>query len=473
MAKVVYDGSFGDKRLDNKGNQFQRALFRNSVNSIQQIAESRAEQKSFYRFLHNSKTTEDLLIKETVNACAKSIQGRFVLAMQDTTEADFTAHSGRLLTDSGLGSLSYPKDIGFKLHPSLVVDAQTCYPLGFSDIKIWNRDPEINRERDSEYKKLPIEEKESYRWLESSINTKEALAGAAAVIIVQDREGDIFDQLAAIPDEKTFFLIRSQINRQTTTNEKLWTAIDKEEVAGTYEVKVEADLRRKTPSRVATVAVKYLSTEIRCPKNHIKKALRSKTVRLFVVEAKEADTEGVEEPIHWRLITTWPVNNFEDALGVIEWYTWRWLIEDVFKQLKKEGCNIEGSELESGWAIRKLCILMLDTIVKLLQMRIAYNCQEGENPEIGTVFTEQEQKCLHLLNRKMEGGTTKLQNPHPSSKLAWAVWIIARLGGWKGYKSQRRPGMATLQTGLNDFYKSYLIYELLHEQHPQKDVGTR
>lgn len=135
--------------------------------------------------------------------------------------------------------------------------------------------------------------------------------------------------------------------------------------------------------------------------------------------------------------------------------------------LKKEGFNIESSELESGWAIRKLTVIMLDIIIKLMQMHIAYNYPEGQSPATETVFTEQEQACLKALTPRLEGKTKALQNPYPPSQLKWAVWVIARLGGWKGYASQRPPGMTTLFKGLEKFHLTFEGWSL------QIDVGTR
>jgi hypothetical protein len=465
MISVNYNKCFGDRRIEKRGADLHLGLFRSAVHSIQSIAESRAEQKGFYRFLHNSKAAEGELIKELTQRCGKLAKDKIVLSIQDTTEVNLSKHLNRIKKDSGLGDIDdNVRGLGFKLHPSLVVDAETCTPLGFSDIRIWNRPIDMADKTARGYKKLPIEEKESYKWVESSINTKKALDEAKAVIIVQDREGDIFEQFVQIPDEKTFLLIRSQTDRKIVSNEKLWDALGKSEVRGQYELEIFADRRRKTPARTANIEVRCVVAEIKCPVHDKKNKLN--TVTLFAVEAKETNSE-VEEPVHWRLVTTWPVTNLEDALCIIDWYTWRWQIEEVFRTLKKEGYNIEGSEMESGWAIRKLSIIMLDVIVKLMQMRIAYNRPEGEGPATDTAFSAEEQDCLVVINKKLEGTTEKLQNGSNPSKLKWAVWVIARLGGWKGYKSQRPPGMTTLQKGLIKFY------DILQGWNFQKDVGTR
>ena len=440
-------------------------LFRTSVHSIQRIAEHRSEQKGFYRFLKNDKVCEDKLTKELANRCGKLTKGKIVLSIQDTTEVNLFRHTNRIDKSSGVGDIADSRGgIGFMIHPSLVIDALSCFPLGFSDIKMWNRSIDMEDKHERDYKNLPIEDKESYKWVESSNKTKEALKEAKAIIIVQDREGDIFDQFADIPDEQTFLLIRSQFNRRTDSNEKLWTTLGKSTVLGQYELQVTADSRRNTSARTATIEVRGIEITIKRPKNNKKEG--AKLVSIYAIEAKEINTT-VKEPIHWRLATTWPVNGFEDCACVIEWYTWRWQIEELFRTLKKEGYNIEASELENGWAIRKLAIMMMDVIIKLMQMRIVYNRPEEEGQEAASVFSEQEQHCLEETGRRLEGKTKQLQNPYQPKSLKWAVWVIARLGGWKGYKSQRPPGLTTLQEGLNRFYAIFNGWSI------QKDVGTR
>ena len=471
MLRINYSKCFGDKRLEARGEALHKALFQNGTRSIKGASRDWAEQKGNYRFLHSEKTTEEKLKEEIISRCSEAVKGKVVLAIQDTTEADLSTHIGRLnLADSeqgsGLGKIDNDRGgIGFKLHPSLVVDAGTCMPLGYSDIRIWHRPMDGGNRFDRNYKRLPIEEKESYKWLETSKNTKKNLAEAQAIIIVQDREGDIFEQFSQIPDDKTFLLVRAFINRTTIFEEKLWDKLSRSEVLGQYQLEVSTDSHSKEPGRVATIEVRLASVDIKPPVRDRKN--KGQTVSLYVVEAREINTTA-KEPILWRLLTTWPVNSYEDALMIIEWYSWRWFIEELFRILKKGGFDIERSELESGWAVRKLTILLLDVIIKLMQMHIAYNEPEEANvPEASLVFNEQEQQCLQILNSRIEGKTEALKNPYPSAKLNNAAWIIARLGGWKGYKSQRPPGMNIMFNGIRKFYDIFDGWSL------PKDVGTR
>ena len=163
---------------------------------------------------------------------------------------------------------------------------------------------------------------------------------------------------------------------------------------------------------------------------------------------------AVKQPVCWHLLTTIPVTTLEEAMLIIEWYSWRWMIEEVFRILKKEGYDIEASELESGGSVRKLSLLMLDAIIKIFQMRIAWEePEEGLSAAIS--FTEIEMECIDMQCKKMEGKTEKQKNPYKKGSLKYATWVIARLGGWKGYASERKPGITTLWIGLEKFYNIF------------------
>ncbi len=464
MYPTNYEKYFGDVRLEKRGKQLIERLFKNGSRSLQSISLSRSEQKAFYNLLRNDKVTEQKLIKELSARCARAAKGRVVLAIQDTSEVNLSAHKNRIDLASGVGIIDSPHEgeFGFKIHPSLVVDASNCFPLGFADMRIWNRPLEKKTKYERSYHKQPIEQKESNKWLEVSKKTKECLDEAEAVVIIQDREGDIFDQFQQLPDKKTFLLIRSRTDRRLEQGGKLWNRLSEAPLAGSYDLFIDADSHSKASARNALIEVRFDQIEIVAPRAC--KDRQSQVV--YAIEAKEVQTTA-QEPVYWRLLTTWPVQDYETARMIIEWYTWRWLIEEVFRMLKKEGFDIEGSELEKGWAIRKLCLMILDTIMKLLQMYIAYNMPEGEDADIEVCFKKEEQICLEAINRKAEGKTTALKNPYTPKGLKWAAWVIARTGGWKGYKSQRAPGMTTLMRGLQCFWQLYDGWNL------NKDMGTR
>jgi hypothetical protein len=325
------------------------------------------------------------------------------------------------------------------------MDAESFMPYGFSDVKVWNRGHQAAAKDKSHAKNMaPISEKESYKWIESSINSKQTLTAARQVIIIQDREGDIYEQFCMVPDERTHLLIRAKTNRILSERSRLFEHLARLPKQGDYEIMLEGDSRKGIKKRTAIIEVRF--SKVTISSNQYNDKSLPQTKELYAIEAREI-TEGIENPIVWRLLTTLPVESLAEALLCIQWYTCRWIIEEVFRILKKEGFDIEASELSQGKAIRKLCLLMLETIIKLFIMQIAYAMpQEEVSPR--NCFSEQEIECMEHLMEQLEGRTEKLKNPYTPKDLKRYIWVIARLGGWKGYNSERKPGITTFSIGL-------------------------
>ena len=432
----------------NRGNSILNRLFANSVHSIRRLASNDSEAKAIYRFLQNDHVSEDDIIRNMSSNCVSCVGNRPVLCIQDTSDVNLYNHKNRIKKDDYIGTTNAATNgLGFHIHPGFVIDAESFMPYGFSTIKIWNRSHEQVRKDVSHQKKmLPIEGKESYGWIETSLKSKNVLQSASEIIIVQDREGDIYEQFALVPDSKTHLLIRAKTNRILQGKQKLFEYLSSQPLQGSYEVKVEGDKRRSTTKRNAKIEVRFSAVTISA-NNYVNKNL-PKNMSLYAIEAKEVG-DDIKNPIHWRLLTTKRVENLQTALLCIEWYTCRWIIEEVFRILKKEGFNIEASELSQPKAIRKLCLMMLETIIKLFIMQIAYAIPEESCPH--SCFSAEEVECLEHQIGQLEGKTDKLKNPYTSSDLKRYIWAIARLGGWKGYLSERKPGITTFWIGLQKF----------------------
>lgn len=169
------------------------------------------------------------------------------------------------------------------------------------------------------------------------------------------------------------------------------------------------------------------------------------------------------------MLTTYCIERYDQAIDIIELYRKRWHIEQLFRLLKKQGFETEESELETGWALRKLSILALNASLRIMQLMHA---TEDENAQpLSEVFTESEQRCLEQANQHLNGSSAKLMNPYKPLSLIWARWIIARLGGWKGYASQRNAGPITLKRGLDNFNQMYYGWCLALKYF--EDVGTQ
>lgn len=393
-----------------------------------------------------------MLMESLKNQCKINSKGAHLICLQDTTEYNFQHHIGRL--DEGtLGLVGNNKDTGFFCHLMLCFDADNCLPTGISYAHLWSCPPERKNKDQRAYKKLPIEEKESYRWIEASQKTKENLSLSEHLTIISDREGDIYQLWSRIPDTKTDLIIRARGDRRlhNKTNTVL-QELDNQAVSGEYFVDIKSDKRKGRSGHKAKLKVKYLQVEIKKPysvkgDNNIDQEF----VQVFVVEAKEdqGTVPHGEVPIHWMLFTTHNVENYDQARQVLKWYSFRWQIEQFFRITKKQGLDFESSQLETGDGLKKLALMGFAAALKVLQLSLA---RDGDNNEqVSKFFTKQESIVLNVLNSNLEGETKKQQNPFNKNTLAWASWIIARLGSWSGYKSQGPPGPITYKRGYDEF----------------------
>ena len=344
-----FRGSFGDKRIEKRAVQALHKLTPGRNSSIRQVTESDAQQKSFYRLFNNKKFNEKAIEQSIVNRCGRLCKGRHVLCIQDTTEFNLSGQQGRVKASSGLGKTTKEGIPGFMLHSSLVADANSGSALGYSYIKAWEREEDAPDRHIRKYKQLPIEEKESYKWIEASMQTKELLKQSETITIIADRESDIYDLLATVPDQKVHLLIRSNANRQILQGGTLVDYLNSLPVMDHYNLMVRGDVRKSNEKRTAIMELKWGKVAVIKPQKCRNKALPS-SKQLYVVEVKEQKkTAG---GIYWRIVTTHPVTNREQAMQIIEWYKQRWYIEQIHRLLKTEGFRIERSQLEQGWAIR-------------------------------------------------------------------------------------------------------------------------
>src|SRR2546423_696005 len=170
-----YIGKFGDKRLDKRAIALTSLLCFGQSSSIHGITQKEAEQKAAYRFLANEKVEEPLLIDIIKEKSSYLCTDKNVLVIQDSSEINLEDHRNRLQRGTGIGLTGNNKDLGFFLHSSLVLDGDQEIILGFSDIQLWHRPEDKADKEQRAYKSLPIEEKESYKWIKASKQSKEHL----------------------------------------------------------------------------------------------------------------------------------------------------------------------------------------------------------------------------------------------------------------------------------------------------------
>lgn len=451
-----YKGRFGDKRLAHRAGLLSQTLLTGKTSSIHAATQTEADQKGFYRFLSNENVTEQELIGELTQRCSVNVQGRDVLVIEDTSSVGLSQHASHIKPGSGVGLVGNKTGLGFLTHASLVIDANTETMLGFCDVQLWHRTEDKANNTTKIYKRQAIDQKESYKWIRAGKQAQQNLATAQSITIIEDREGDIYEQFCLIPDERTDLIIRSRDNRKLADGSRLYDRLAQAPVLGSYEIEVYGDIRKQKISRTATVAVKCQAVTIRKPAS-VKTKNIPDTLTVYAVEVKETDPT-IKQPICWRLLTTRKTETYQQAVAVIQRYKHRWYIEQLFRLLKKRGYQIQDSQLENGWAIRKLFVLVLNAALRVMQLYLAYG--EEESQPTTEVFNEEEIRCLEVIEKKHIIQTENTSNPFKKEKLAWASWVIARLGGWKGNNKQQRAGPILLKNGLDKFETMYQGWKL-------------
>lgn len=465
-----YRNSFGDKRLSNRHTELLDRMSRKQSIVINQVSEQRSEQTGFYRFISNSKVGLPELIYENSILKEDLVKGKDILILQDTTSVPLrTKLKKKTHWQKAIGVIDDNRTPGFYIHSSLAIDWSNHGVLGLGDAVVYTRplntkNKEENQQERTSRRKLSVEQQESYVWALGISNTSKQLASSQRMTAVMDQGADKYEIIAHILEYPSrHIIVRSKENRQVL-NEK---GVPEHRLSQVLGVVDWVDLRKvriralnhysksngklvQRQARKALLRIRYTKVQLAEPSG-LNRRVPTLKRPLYVVEVKE-DASTVpqgEQPIQWRILTTWELCTINQAWSVIEAYQARWYIEQLFRVLKMQGLCIEYCQLKTSQAIKKQAVMALNIATKAMQLTLA---REG-NPfiPIETMFDEQEQQVLSKINKKLEGSTQKQSNPHDPNSLAWAAWVIARLGGWKGYATQRPPGPITMKRGLQDF----------------------
>lgn len=452
---------FRDKRLEKKGHQLLTQMMTKQTVILNRLAEGRKDLLSYHRFFNNKKVEPAKLIKAITDDCVKQVKGKKLLCFQDTSEYNYQRHAARI-KEGELGPTGNDVDIGFFAHPMLVMDAEQKVSIGLSDLILWHRKFDKEDKYAREYKKLPIEEKESYRWIASCERSKQRFLSCKHITFVADREADIYELWDRVPDKQTDLIIRCRSDRNLY-NEKgsLFTKASSQVALGSYQVEVKENKKKGRSKHVAELEVRSARVKIKRPEI-LRKGQHSDYIELTVVEAREKEStvkEG-EPPVHWYLLTTLSVDSFEQAKEVVEQYSQRWQIEQLFRISKHQGLDMEASQMETGNGLMNMCVLALQVSMKILQLTQG---RDNENISAQIAFNKDQIDLLETVEKKYEGKTVAQKNPYKKHTLSWSAWIIARLGGWKGYQKQSIPGPITFYRGIVEFDRIFMAWTFLKQ----------
>lgn len=370
-----------------------------------------------------------------------------VLAIQDTTSLNYAAHKAT----SGLGPIDGNGSNGIHVHSVLAVSSDGV-PLGLVHQQVWSRDAQKKRSKE-ERKKLPIEEKESYRWLQSADATSKAMGASTHIITVADREADIFELFALPRPDNMDLLIRAVQDRRVQVGDaeigKLWERVNAVQPAN-QTLTIHLEHKPGISARDVTLMVRWLTVSL-LPS--AKKKHKHAPIPLTAILVTEVNPPEGVEPLEWLLLTTLAVETFQQAAQCVLWYRFRWLIERYHFVLKS-GCHLEKLQLETAERLERAVALYCIAAWRLLHLTYLARVTPAASCEV--VFQTHEWQALHAFTYQ----TTMLPATPPS--LHEATRLVAKLGGFLARKSDGEPGVQTIWRGLRRLDDLASMWLLLH-----------
>ena len=460
------DVDFGDVRLNRRLMKICNSFSDSPECSINQSCSGWAATKAAYRFFANNKTSgKEIIRAHSEKSIIRAKKHKTILAIQDTSYMLYTKHPAT----TGLGKISAKEGKNVKKIYSKGLVSHSCLavstdgiPLGIFDQKTFSR--KLNSEDDKRKRNItPIEDKESYRWLEMLSNYSSALPDTE-VVTVCDREADMYDFFRHSHDIESSIIVRANVNRAVNKKSryaekdvlKLWQFIERKKCKGSYKIDVPIKKSKRNgtrqASRVARIGIKYGDISLSPPKNNVKH--RSEILpdlKMTAIYAYEICPPKGVMPLEWMLLTNLSVKNFEDAIEKVKWYCLRWRIETYFKVLKS-GLNIEECRLGDASRLVKFIAVMSVVAWKLFMLTLISRV----NPDMPCDILIDKRRWIPLYLEMHENKKIPKEAPKISSVIRW----IAMLGGFLGRTSDAEPGITTLWRGwkrLHDISRGWVL----------------
>jgi hypothetical protein len=438
----------GDKRRTKRLIKIVSNLSAKPEASIPQASGTWAQTKATYDFWDSPYIKPSMIRQGHQDATVERIaKHQAVLAIQDTTELNYTSH--KALSGTGYLDSKYAK--GLKVHSVLTVSTQGI-PLGIIEQQVWSRKEE-ELGKAEQRKQKPTAEKESQKWLDALITTELIIPESVQVVTIADREADFYDLFACPRRQGSDFLIRATQNRcLVDCKQHLWETLESVESQGTMTVEVKRNPTR--PSRIATLTIRYATITIEPPQNRAKKEQLTPII-LQAILVTEFDPPKDVEPISWLLLTTLEITNLEDVNKYVQWYSYRWLIER-YHYVLKSGCGIEKLQLETAQRLEMALATYSIVAWRLLWLTYLARCSPSTSCE--QVLASHEWQVLYqTIHHQLY--------PHTEPPtLAEVVNWIARLGGFLGRSCDGSPGVKVLWRGLSrlhDMVQGWLVSQSL------------
>lgn len=458
-AEVEFGGAaLRDARRTTRLIALAQRLAEQPSQSLPEACEDGAALKAAYRFFANEKIESSEMLKSHVAATAVRVREEpLVLAVQDTTSLDYTAHPAT----TGLGVLNDVKHQGFLVHTTLAMTPERV-PLGLLAQDVWTRDAADLGKRATR-KQRPISEKESQKWLTSleAVKAAHAQCPETRFISVGDREADVYDFFLVARPPGVDLLVRASWDRRVedAPQPHLWAAVEEAPVVGTLQITVPR--KPGQPARTAQLAVRFQPVALRPPRHRTAEHLP--TVPIIAVLVRELAPPPDTKPVEWLLLTTCSVTTFDEACEVVAHYACRWDIE-VWHKVLKSGCRIEARQLETADRLKR-CL----TLYSVIAWRVLYAtllARAAPDLPCSVLLDRDEWQALSCII--LRTSTPPTSPPTLRQAIRW----IAQLGGFLARTSDGDPGPITLWRGFQHLADHTSMYRLLRPALLPQDVGN-
>jgi len=450
----------GDQRLNKRSKRIIESLFADSTASINAACDGWAETLGAYRFFDNQAVEPERILEPHIAATKKRMKDHaVVLIAQDTTELDFTSHP-----PDDARCLNTKKRFGLYDHTHLAVTPDGL-SLGVVGVEYFDREEE-SLGKSAERSSLPIEEKESFRWLKG-YRLASQLANdcpSTQVVSVADREADIYDIFVESEEhaKSADFIIRARLDRSTlcrrTTPEldpergpavyrKVRDEVSASELRGTRTMDLRQTPKRK--ARKAELEVRAIRVTVKPP--HARSHLPTVAYNIVLIEEVNGPNDGTD--VSWLLITTLSIDTVEEILRVVDYYVARWTIE-VYFRVFKTGCRVEDIQLETQ-ARLKNCLAFYKIIAWRI-MNLTYLNRECPTLPCDTVFDDCEWMSVWCV-------VTKSEVPETPPTLSEFMALLTQLGGYNNRATEPPSGPQPIWVGIRrmtDFAIAWLAFGL-------------
>jgi hypothetical protein len=438
---------FQDRRLKKRFHRLVQKLAESIGESIPLACQDWAGTKAAYRFFANGKVGEHAILAGHFQSTRErfSATDEPILILHDTTEFTYSRNATEAIgilhkSFTGRNKAGRSRQVtvcGILMHSSLAVTAGGL-PLGLTAIRFWTRrrfkgtnalKRRINPTR------VPIEQKESIRWLENLKESTALLGEPGRCVHIGDRESDIYELFCAAHGAGTSFLVRACVDRLARDGKQTVSAeMKRVAVKALYQIQVKDS---KGLSSEAVLEIKYQRMRVLPP---IGKQKQYPELDLTVIHAQERGTPQGREKIDWKLITNLPVSSRQEAVKMLTWYALRWKIE-MFHKILKSGCRAEESRLRTAERLVNLIAVFCILSWRIFWMTIMNRSAPDGSPLLALSRLE-----VHLLDRLVPD---KAGGPHAKRSLSLYLTKVARLGGYLARAHDSPPGNLVMWRGLS------------------------